>query len=548
MTTTLADHLRSLPDEALAALLRLRPDLVVPVPADLSALALRAQSRVSVARALDGFDQFTLEILDAARLSRGRTGRHDQPGDDLTLAAGADRPTPPGRPSAGCAPASCSTARSTRCRAPRRRRGLLPVPGRARPARRGARPGARPRWSPTRPGSPHGARRRRRRPGRCSTGSPPARRSARLAGGGDAGSPVRWLVDNALLVAGATAAAVELPREVGLLLRRDTGPARPAAPRTAQDRRDRPRAEGRRLRRRRPGDGGGAAHRGAAGGPRRRAGRRCCAPAASASGSCAGWPAPPGSTRPTAALLLEVAYAAGLVGEAEAHAAPVGRPGTETQVLPTARVRRLAGLLDRPPLDRPRRRLADHDPPARPGRPARRAGPADHRARRPRPSGPARRPPGARCSACSPARRPAPRRPPTSCSTCSTGGRRGAPGAGRAATARCSPRPRCSASPGWARSPRTGRAAARRRRRGARPRRAGGRRPAGHARRGRPRTGRPAERGPGARRPAARTGRPLPGAGRPDRGRPRAARAGRWPPSSRWSPSRSRPAVPASTG
>ena len=36
----------------------------------MSALAARAQSRVSVARALEGLDLFTLEILDAARLSR----------------------------------------------------------------------------------------------------------------------------------------------------------------------------------------------------------------------------------------------------------------------------------------------------------------------------------------------------------------------------------------------------------------------------------------------------------------------------------------------
>ena len=51
MATTLADHLRSLPDDALGALVRQRPDLVVPVPSDISALAVRAQSRVSVARA-----------------------------------------------------------------------------------------------------------------------------------------------------------------------------------------------------------------------------------------------------------------------------------------------------------------------------------------------------------------------------------------------------------------------------------------------------------------------------------------------------------------
>jgi len=72
MSVSLADHLRALPDDDLAGLLALRPDLVVPVPSDVSALAVRAQSRVSVARALDGLDRYTLEILDALRLSRSR--------------------------------------------------------------------------------------------------------------------------------------------------------------------------------------------------------------------------------------------------------------------------------------------------------------------------------------------------------------------------------------------------------------------------------------------------------------------------------------------
>jgi hypothetical protein len=65
---TLADHLRSLPDEELAALLRARPDLALPVPGEFSALANRAQSQLSLARALEDLDRFTLEILDALRL------------------------------------------------------------------------------------------------------------------------------------------------------------------------------------------------------------------------------------------------------------------------------------------------------------------------------------------------------------------------------------------------------------------------------------------------------------------------------------------------
>src|SRR6516162_1853727 len=74
MTTKLVDYLRALPDEALGALLQRRPDLVVPVPADLAALASRLQGRASVLRALDRLDLFTLEILDGLRLVRDRTG------------------------------------------------------------------------------------------------------------------------------------------------------------------------------------------------------------------------------------------------------------------------------------------------------------------------------------------------------------------------------------------------------------------------------------------------------------------------------------------
>jgi hypothetical protein len=70
MTGNLTEDLRAYSDDALAAALARRPDLLTPPPTDVSALAARAQSRVSVARALEGLDLFTLEILDAARLSR----------------------------------------------------------------------------------------------------------------------------------------------------------------------------------------------------------------------------------------------------------------------------------------------------------------------------------------------------------------------------------------------------------------------------------------------------------------------------------------------
>ncbi|NUT36098.1 MAG: hypothetical protein HOV79_23830 [Hamadaea sp.] len=74
MATSFADRLRALSDEALGELLRARPDLVTPVPPDLSALAARAQTRLSAARVVDRLDRFTLEILDAARLTRSDDG------------------------------------------------------------------------------------------------------------------------------------------------------------------------------------------------------------------------------------------------------------------------------------------------------------------------------------------------------------------------------------------------------------------------------------------------------------------------------------------
>ncbi|MFI1399445.1 helicase-associated domain-containing protein [Streptomyces sp. NPDC020681] len=62
---TLAEALRNRDDEELAALLRARPDLLSPVPNDLTQLATRAGTRASVVRALERLDRFTLQTAEA---------------------------------------------------------------------------------------------------------------------------------------------------------------------------------------------------------------------------------------------------------------------------------------------------------------------------------------------------------------------------------------------------------------------------------------------------------------------------------------------------
>jgi hypothetical protein len=226
MTSTLADQLRALPDDGLAALIRLRPDLVVPVPADFSALTVRVQSRVSVARALDGLDRFTLEILDALRYARDDSGTAPVEAVlALTAPAGVD---------------------PTRTRsAIDQLRSLFLVYGQEHalhviagvdevcspyPAGLGRRATELDAAAAALVSDAAGLR-------RTLLAAPPNARAAldRLAAGPpvgtvtaaslapDSDSPVRWLVERSLLVAVADD-AVELPREVALLLRRDTGP------------------------------------------------------------------------------------------------------------------------------------------------------------------------------------------------------------------------------------------------------------------------------------------------------------------------------------
>ncbi len=245
MTSTLVEQLRALPDDGLGALLQLRPDLLVPVPADVSQLASRAQSRVSVARALDGLDRFTLEVLDGLRYVRGEGGVASV---DTLLTLAAEAGVDPGRVR--------SAVDSLRARfLAYGHDGMLrlvgaideltsPYPaGLGRPAAElvdqavTVRASARGRTTDdtTEVANPAelvedaaGLRRM------LLSATPEARAVLdRLADGPPIGSvalrssapdsPIRWLVEHGLLVAIAED-MVELPREVGLVLRRDTGP------------------------------------------------------------------------------------------------------------------------------------------------------------------------------------------------------------------------------------------------------------------------------------------------------------------------------------
>ncbi|MDC0769894.1 helicase-associated domain-containing protein, partial [Streptomyces sp. HD] len=62
---SLAEALRTRDDASLAVLLRSRPDLITPVPTDLTQLATRAGTRASVVRALERLDRFALQTAEA---------------------------------------------------------------------------------------------------------------------------------------------------------------------------------------------------------------------------------------------------------------------------------------------------------------------------------------------------------------------------------------------------------------------------------------------------------------------------------------------------
>ncbi|MFI2649032.1 helicase-associated domain-containing protein [Micromonospora fulviviridis] len=374
MTTSLADHLRTLPDESLAALLQLRPDLVVPVPADVSALAIRAQSRVSVARALDGLDQFTLLILDAARLTRdpeggGTTteailalataGPHPPapttvrgavnklralfllygPEHDLHVVGGVDEVSPYpaglGRPAAELDPRSAAV-----CADPAKlRRTLLSAPPSARAIL--DRLAAGPPVGTVPPGALDAP----------ATGAEDILPPDLVNGGAATGSPIRWLVEHRLLVrmsAVKGGGTVELPREVALLLRRDSGPLGPL--RTSPPLVSSPPREAKAV------DSAGAGQT-----------MEVVRHTEALLEALAAEPAPVlrsggvgvrdlrrlarglGLDDPTTALIFEVAYAAGLLGELDLTGTATARYGGDQQILPTGgyEVWRAASLAQR---------------------------------------------------------------------------------------------------------------------------------------------------------------------------------------------------------
>jgi hypothetical protein len=69
---SLADQVRSWPDDRLTRVLLARPDLATPAPQDSAQLAARAATRSSLVRALDGLDRLELTVLDAL-LAAGQT-------------------------------------------------------------------------------------------------------------------------------------------------------------------------------------------------------------------------------------------------------------------------------------------------------------------------------------------------------------------------------------------------------------------------------------------------------------------------------------------
>lgn len=88
---TLADALRGWGDAALTELLRRRPDLASPMPADTGQLAARATTNASAARAINRLDEFAVDLLEALSAL-------PEPVELAALAKGVDQPLEVVRP------------------------------------------------------------------------------------------------------------------------------------------------------------------------------------------------------------------------------------------------------------------------------------------------------------------------------------------------------------------------------------------------------------------------------------------------------------------
>ncbi|HZG92136.1 MAG TPA: helicase-associated domain-containing protein, partial [Pseudonocardia sp.] len=211
MPTTLVDWLRARDDGSLAALLRLRPDLAVPPPADLTVLATRAGVRASVHRACDDLDTVTLAVLEALVVADADTA--PVPLAELRRLLGPD------------VPARVTTAALAELReravvwGPDSELSLVPSARDVVPRHPGGlgRPAAGPAASSALPDLLAAVAPDEQRVLDALAAGPPIGRSR---AGADPESPVGRLVARGLLLR-VDAETVELPRQVGLALRGD---------------------------------------------------------------------------------------------------------------------------------------------------------------------------------------------------------------------------------------------------------------------------------------------------------------------------------------
>lgn len=211
MPTTLVDWLRAQDDEMLAVLLRLRPDLAVPPPADLTVLATRAGIRASVHRTCDDLDTVTLAVLEALVVADADSG--PVPVDEARRLLGPDVPVE----------ALYRALGALRARAlvwgPDEELSLLPAAREVVPRHPGGlgRPASGPAATSALPELLAAVQPDERRVLEALAAGPPIGRSR---AGSDPDSPVGRLLARGLLLR-VDPETVELPRQVGLALRGD---------------------------------------------------------------------------------------------------------------------------------------------------------------------------------------------------------------------------------------------------------------------------------------------------------------------------------------